>query len=1727
MKKRLPHRIGKIVSWTLGILILLIILLPFALYIPWVQEKAKDIACHYVKEKTGMDLSIGRILIKFPLDLSLDDMVLLDQKGDTMVAAKNFTADVAFKPLFDKRFEIDGAELVEGKYRMVSEDSSMVLRADVRHCKFTGTDIDLENNKINVLDGELTGGKVHLAMFPYKKIEEPDSTESDEKSKPWLIAAKHLTLNDVDYTMEMVPTIDNLTTHLARAELRNGVVDTGAHSVDVNYLSIDSVDCKYVYPSKEWADRFNREHPVPPEKDDPHKDTIPWTIKGDSLRLNGGHAIYALRDKRPGRCLDTDYIEVSDLNFGVNDFYNRGPIVMVPLQYLTAKERSGLEITEAHGTAKVNSQDIQAENFVLKTKNSSFEIDGRVDQSMFSGDGHNGSVKLKTNSSVDLRELGTALPSLASVTKAIPSRYPVKVKGTFEGNTRDIDIKDGSLEIPGHIKAKMGGNIKNITDPKKINANVNFDADVDNVEFAKKEFLSKDVQKQFNLQPMKLKGNVQYKPDQIGGDIDMRLKSGGSLVGNGSYNLKSENYTIDATAKSFPVKKIVPAVDINNVTAHIKGSGHGFDFLGKNTAVNAQVQLTDLDYAGKHYRNLDADVKLNGQNFDAKVNAHNRGTLAAKGSYDLKRNKYDIDADLNNFAVNEFSDNFVPDLGIGRVTAKVKAKGENFDFLKSNTWVDADVDLTSIEYKNQVFTDLKGNVKLDGNQFDGRIDSKIPNCDAYADFSGSVNGNIYTIDLTGNVRGLDLQALNVLDIPCDGNGNIDLHGTFNLDEMTYNADLCLDNLDWNYNGESIFTELTCLKLDSDGESMSVNYEDEYNNTINFTSPNSVMDFVGGVTGFLDKIDYQRENNDLNVNDLVNELPAFNLDVNLGPNGLLQRFLGRWDVDFREIKGNIANDGDPMSGINTLQGQIEASSLSVGDKAIDSLCFKIDQQDDVIGFTGSMLNKKGTWDEMASVDLEGSATGSTVNLMLNQKNIKNETGYKLGLNADISNSVINVNFLDNPTIAYRNWSVNDSNFVKVDLGNKLIEANLELKSDTSLVKLRTDSSVVGGYRQNILVDIENLVIEEWTNMIPSLSGTTGMLNADMKLYYDGNNLIGKGDVNLFDFVYNGRMRPTDMNVLADLTLDPETSSTRLDATLTMDGSEVAIAYGNLNDNTSSSPLNLGVTMNQFPLEKVSPFIPGRMVMLRGFANGEIFLNGTMDAPIINGKIIGDSAFVTLPRYGSSLKIGNDSIKIDDSTIEFRNFKLFGLNGNPALINGNVDFSSLDNIKMNLDVKGKNIQFFNSEQHRFSELFGKGFIDIDGKLRSSNNLTSINAEAKLLKGSDITYVLQDEINNITSSNATKGMVTFINPNDPQMGGDSTIIVGSSSTASALNILVDVDIESGAKINAFLQPEGRDRVNINGEGMLRYSVDFAGKDDLHGTYVIESGVFRYTPPVLTQKVFNLVEGSSLTWNGDMLNPQLNLQGTNKVRTSVANESGSGSRLVDFDITAILKNTLSNIDLKFDLEAKNDAAIESELQTLTDTQRSQAAINLLLYNSYSGSKTTGNLSTTGALFSFLQSQINSWAANNLKGIDVSFGINQYEGRHETGGRTETSYSYHLSKSLFGDRFKIAIGGEYSTEAKNESSFSENLINDISFEYLLTPTGSRYLRLFRHKGIESVLEGEVTITGISFVMKHKISSLGDLFRWLRKKPSPQVPLPLELPQLNSPTINNNVNDTP
>ena len=62
----------------------------------------------------------------------------------------------------------------------------------------------------------------------------------------------------------------------------------------------------------------------------------------------------------------------------------------------------------------------------------------------------------------------------------------------------------------------------------------------------------------------------------------------------------------------------------------------------------------------------------------------------------------------------------------------------------------------------------------------------------------------------------------------------------------------------------------------------------------------------------------------------------------------------------------------------------------------------------------------------------------------------------------------------------------------------------------------------------------------------------------------------------------------------------------------------------------------------------------------------------------------------------------------------------------------------------------------------------------------------------------------------------------------------------------------------------------------------------------------------------------------------------------------------------------------------------------------------------------------------------------------------------------------------------------------------------------MLNKSGSMYIRLFRTTGYESILEGEVTQTGVGFVLRRKIDSLRHLFR--RPEENKEIPVADEKP---------------
>lgn len=472
-------------------------------------------------------------------------------------------------------------------------------------------------------------------------------------------------------------------------------------------------------------------------------------------------------------------------------------------------------------------------------------------------------------------------------------------------------------------------------------------------------------------------------------------------------------------------------------------------------------------------------------------------------------------------------------------------------------------------------------------------------------------------------------------------------------------------------------------------------------------------------------------------------------------------------------------------------------------------------------------------------------------------------------------------------------------------------------------------------------------------------------------------------------------------------------------------------------------------------------------------------------------------------GSSLKFANDSVTVKSNVVDFNKFHIYGQNTNPIVLDGKVDATSFSAIGFDLSINGQNFQAIGNDNRSRSDMYGKLFLDLGATVKGSLARMDINGNINVLGSTDLTYVVTTEEATFTGQ-TDNDVVKFVNFND------STQVAEADSISSVMNMRINAKlaISPGAQFTVLLPSmtggsNATDRVELQPTANLTYFQNYMGDMRLNGNVILGEGFARYSIPVMGQKKFDFNPQSSITWSGDVMNPSFNITATDEMKANVT--SGSNSRLVNFLVTLKAVGNLNNPQVSFDLSTNDDLSIQNELQSMSADQRQTQAMNLLLYGQYISGDTKGNANLGGnMLYSFLESQLNSWAAKTIRGVDLSFGINQYDKLDNGASSTQTSYSYQVSKTLFNNRFKIQVGGNYSTDASADENLEQNLVSDISLEYILRQTQSTNMavRLFRHTGYESILEGEITETGAGFVMKRKIDNFRRLFRFLlpRKK---------------------------
>ena len=809
-------------------------------------------------------------------------------------------------------------------------------------------------------------------------------------------------------------------------------------------------------------------------------------------------------------------------------------------------------------------------------------------------------------------------------------------------------------------------------------------------------------------------------------------------------------------------------------------------------------------------------------------------------------------------------------------------------------------------------------------------------------------------------------------------------------------------------------------------------------------------------------------------------------------------------DFLKTKNIRFNDftlrfgSTPARGIN---GRTAVHGLRVDSLQLDTVFFAVKQDTSRMMLQSGVINGPKNPQFVFRSTLTGEIRSEDAELTVNYVDGKGQTGVLFGVNArplteghGKGNGVLLNLTPAEPVIAYRKFHfVDNSNWIYLH-NNMRVYANIDMDSDNGLgFRMQSDKNDSISL-QNMNVELSRFQLGELSEVLPYMPRLTGLFSAEAQYIQTPTSLQVSAEANIDELTYE-RQHVGDIGMGATWLPGDKGATHYLNTYFSYDNREVMTADGILTQKNGKDTLEVTTSFEHFPMKIANAFVPDQMMSFTGDLDGGMYIYGPLEKPRMHGDITLDSVSVYARQAGARYWFDDRPVQIKDNQLIFDKFAIYTTSKNPFTINGKVDFRNLERPTADLKLLAENYTLLDAPRTRESLIYGKIFVDLNATVRGPLDALTMRGNMNLLGNTDVTYVLTDSP--LTVEDRLEGLVTFTSFADTASVGTDE---APAMSLGGMDMIMSVHIDNAVRLRADLSPDRSKFIELEGGGDLNMQYTPQGDISLTGRYTLSGGIMKYSLPIIPLKEFQINNGSYVDWRGDPMNPTLNLKATERMRASVADGDDGGSRVVNFDVSIAIKNRLDAPELIFDITAPDDATIENELQAMGAEERSKQAIAMLATGVYMNSGVKGGgLSMGSALNSVIQSQINSLAGSAFQSINASFTMGMEDRTSAETGDKQTDYSFRYSQRLFNDRVQIVIGGKVTTGA-NATNDAESFIDNISLEYRLDTSGTRYVRVFYDKNYESVLDGEITETGVGLVLRRKMDRLGELFIFRKKK---------------------------
>lgn len=1121
------------------------------------------------------------------------------------------------------------------------------------------------------------------------------------------------------------------------------------------------------------------------------------------------------------------------------------------------------------------------------------------------------------------------------------------------------------------------------------------------------------------------------------------------------------------------------------------------DSLQRNGNINLSVETGNLNFVESmlsgvvlpHGMKLEGEASVNGSLLGANMQFFpgKKANVILKADYDLQKEGYLVDLNIDSLNIHEF----MPHDSIFGLSASLHAEGSGFDFFSPKTSALLKGEVSHFRYGSLLFSGVTLDAGLKHSQASMMLNVNNQAIDVSANLQALLQPNMIKADLNTHVRLLDWQALSLMSTPFSSSMNIEVHAQTDM-KQRHKARASVSGIQLVTAERNFRTKDLHAGFDMATDSVR-GYVNAGDLTFLFKSANSLDKFMSKSDLVAKEFGEQWKKKHINQRLIREMLPSAQLKVFSGSDNPVANFLASQHVNYNRLRASFSTS--PEDGLN---GSIDLYGLRTDSLQLDTIYFKTLQDSVQVKFYSGVKALANKRQEAFDISLNGYIGSTDAQLAIGYLNGKRETGVDLGLKAQLRPNGISMHITpDNPTLVYRPFKVNPDNYIYLsDEGRIHADVKIYDENHSGLSLYSTPDSLV---QQDLTVALNQIDIAEFRRIIPYMPDIAGFINAEAHYIQSESSMQVATDIGINNLAYNKQQLGNwEMSAVY---LPKETGEHSIDGFLMLNDEEIMSLNGTYLSATGKNDkdnLTADVNLHHLPLKVANAFIPDDMARLKGDLDGSISIEGSTSQPVLNGELGLDSVIINIPQASLNLQLDNRPLKIENSRLKFERFNIFTKGKTPFSIDGYVDMTDMAAMDINLKMEAHNFELINAKQTKESLVHGKIYVDVNAMLKGRPDALTMRGNMNILGSSDFTYVLKDSP--LTVEDRLNETVTFVDFSDTTHIAKPHI---PAMSLGGMDILMTLHIDEAVQARVNLNESGSNYMLLEGGGDLSFQYQPDGNMLLNGRYSLMSGEMKYEMPIIPLKTFYIQDGSYIEWTGNVMNPNLNIKASERVRASVSSD-GESTRMVNFNVGVNLTNRLEDLGFTFTLEAPDDGAMQNELAAKSAEEKNKLAVTMLVTGIYMSESNTGGkgFDTNSMLNSFLQSEINKIAGNALKTIDINFGMETTD-EGET-GNTRTDYNFQFAKRFWNNRFQVIIGGKIST-GNDVQQQDESFIDNISLEYRLDNSGTRYIKIFHDKNYESILDGEVIETGAGIVLRKKVSKLSELFIFRsRKKKQPE-----------------------